>query len=155
MYNDAIRWRIVTFHGDRFPTEGELCVSFLYRVSCWSSNCPFGPCFWRRQWWNFKSKFHCFAFLAMTFPDGVVRFLYGPANDRTPQRQSHFTWVPIKWSYGWNFNRKRCTILDLFWSRLHFEWMYALLTTEFMSPLSRLCGFCHGLLPIEVELFFG
>ena len=37
IYNDAIRWRIVTFHGDRFPTEGELCVSFLGRVSCRST----------------------------------------------------------------------------------------------------------------------
>ena len=37
MYNDAIRLRIVTFHGDGFPTEGELCVSFLDRVSCRST----------------------------------------------------------------------------------------------------------------------
>ena len=82
-------------HGDRLPTKGELYVSFLDRVSC-RIYCPFGPCFWQSQWLNFKSKFDCLAFQAMTFPDGVVRFLDGPANDRTPQRQSHFTWVPIK-----------------------------------------------------------
>ena len=76
MYNDAIRWRIVTMNGDRLPPEAELCVSFLDRVSC-RIYCPFGPWLWQRQWWNFKSKFHYLASQAMTFPDGVAGFEYG------------------------------------------------------------------------------
>jgi hypothetical protein len=76
MYNAAIRWRIVTKNGDQLPPEGELCMSFLDRVSC-RIYCPSGPWFWQRLWWNFKSKFHCLAYEAMTFPDGIAGFVYG------------------------------------------------------------------------------
>ena len=99
MYNDAIRWRIVTMNGDRLPPGAELCVSFLDRVSC-RIYCPFVPWLWQRQWWNFKSKFHYLAFQAMTFPDGVAGFEYGSMIEyvRAAHHWVHVTALQTPWN---------------------------------------------------------